>query len=95
MGGIFSEGIDLVGDKLIGAIIIGVGLPQICFERNIIKDYFDHHENKGFDYAYTYPGINKVLQSAGRVIRSEEDKGSVLLIDDRFTTYRYKKTIPK
>lgn len=94
MGGIFSEGIDLVGDKLIGAIIIGVGLPQICFERNIIKDYFDHHENKGFDYAYTYPGINKVLQSAGRVIRSEEDKGSVLLIDDRFTTYRYKKLFP-
>ncbi len=95
MGGIFSEGIDLVGDRLIGAAIVGVGLPQICFERDIIKDYFDHHENKGFDYAYTYPGMNKILQAAGRVIRSEVDRGSILLIDDRFSTNRYKKLFPR
>lgn len=94
MGGIFSEGIDLVGEKLIGAIIIGVGLPQICFERNIIKDYFNHHIEQGFEYAYIYPGMNKVLQAAGRVIRSEEDKGVILLIDDRFSNYRYRQLFP-
>ncbi|NLY45454.1 MAG: ATP-dependent DNA helicase [Tissierella sp.] len=95
MGGIFSEGIDLVGEKLIGAVVVGVGLPQICFERDIIKDYFKEKQNLGFEYAYMYPGMNKILQSAGRVIRSEEDRGAILLIDDRFTTYRYKELFPK
>ena len=95
MGGIFSEGIDLVGDKLIGAVIVGVGLPQICFERDIIKDYFKEKQNLGFEYAYVYPGMNKILQSAGRVIRSEEDRGAILLIDDRFTSYRYKELFPR
>lgn len=95
MGGIFSEGIDLVGEKLIGAVIVGVGLPQICFERDIIKDYFKEKQNLGFEYAYMYPGMNKILQSAGRVIRSEEDRGAILLIDDRFTTYRYKELFPR
>jgi len=95
MGGIFSEGIDLVGDKLIGAVIVGVGLPQICFERDIIKDYFQHHLGEGFEYAYVYPGINKVLQAAGRVIRSPQDKGAVLLIDDRYGTPKYKSLFPK
>lgn len=95
LGGIFSEGIDLTGDKLIGAIIVGVGLPQICLERNIIRNYFDEKNKLGYEYAYMYPGMNKVLQAAGRVIRTEKDKGVVLLIDDRFTTYKYKKLFPK
>lgn len=94
MGGIFSEGIDLTGEKLIGAVIVGVGLPQICFERDIIKDYFNHNIGEGFEYAYVYPGMNKVLQGAGRVIRSEEDRGVVLLIDDRYKTSRYKDLFP-
>lgn len=94
MGGIFSEGVDLKGERLIGAIIIGVGLPQICFERNIIRDYFNNQSNKGFEYSYMYPGINKVLQAAGRVIRSEEDKGIVLLIDERFNHMNYQRILP-
>ena len=95
LGGIFSEGIDLVGEKLIGAIIVGVGMPMICFERDIIKDYFNHNGEAGFEYAYVYPGMNKVLQAAGRVIRSEEDKGSILIIDDRYSSHRYKKLFPR
>lgn len=94
MGGIFSEGIDLTGDKLIGAIIVGVGLPMICFQRDIIKDYFNNSIGQGFEYAYVYPGMNKVLQAAGRVIRSENDRGAILLIDDRFGTHRYKDLFP-
>lgn len=94
MGGIFSEGIDLAGEKLIGAAIVGVGMPQICFERDIIKDYFNHNNKNGFDYAYVFPGMNKVLQAAGRVIRTEEDRGVILLIDDRYGTYRYKELFP-
>lgn len=94
MGGIFSEGIDLTGERLIGAVIVGVGLPQICFQRDIIKDYFNHNMGEGFEYAYVYPGMNKVLQAAGRVIRSETDRGAVLLIDDRYSTFRYKELFP-
>ena len=89
LGGSFSEGIDLIHDRLIGAIIVGVGLPLICFERNLIKEYYDNHEENGFDYAYTNPGINKVLQASGRVIRTKDDVGAVLLIDERFLTYKY------
>ena len=95
LGGIFSEGIDLVGEKLIGAIIVGVGMPMICFERDIIKDYFNHNGEAGFEYAYVYPGMNKVLQAAGRVIRSEEDTGSIPIIDDRYSSHRYKKLFPR
>lgn len=95
LGGIFSEGIDLIGDKLVGAVIVGVGLPQICHERDIIKDYFNYENGLGYEYAYMYPGMNKVLQAAGRVIRSEEDRGAILLIDDRFTTMKYRKLFPK
>lgn len=94
MGGIFSEGIDLKGELLSGAIVVGVGLPQICPERDIIKQYYQNKTGNGFDFAYTYPGINKVQQAAGRVIRSETDRGFVILIDDRFTTPRYKKILP-
>jgi len=95
MGGIFSEGIDLVGESLVGAIIIGVGMPQICCDRNIIKEYFDEKKGEGFNYAYTFPGMNKVLQAVGRVIRTEEDKGIVLLIDDRYRNYLYRKLMPR
>lgn len=94
IGGIFSEGIDLKGDSLIGAIIVGVGLPQISFEQNLIKDFFEETK-EGYDYAYTYPGINKVMQAVGRVIRTEEDKGSVLMIDDRFLTQKYLRLMPE
>ena len=89
VGGAFGEGIDLAGDRIIGVVVIGVGLPQICFERNIIKEYFNKIENKGFDYAYIAPGLNKVMQAVGRVIRSETDRGVALLIDDRYLTNTY------
>ncbi len=94
LGGTFSEGIDLVGDLLIGAVVVGVGMPLVGFWRNIIKDYFQITLGKGFDYAYTYPGMNKVLQAAGRVIRSEEDRGAILLIDDRYRKSLYKNLMP-
>lgn len=94
MGGIFSEGIDLVGDKLIGAIIIGVSLPQICLERNLIKQYYDERAFDGYDYSYTYPGMAKVMQAVGRVIRTEKDRGAVLLIDDRFYSKKYFSIMP-
>ncbi len=89
LGGSFSEGIDLTSDRLIGAIIVGVGLPGICFERNLIRDYYNENGQDGFDYAYTNPGMNKVLQAAGRVIRTSSDHGVVLLIDNRFLTRKY------
>lgn len=95
VGGIFSEGLDLTLDKLIGAIIIGTGIPQISFERNIIKDFFDEKNSSGYDCAYKYPGWNKILQSAGRVIRTEEDRGTVLLIDSRVCQSTYLKLYPK
>lgn len=94
LGGIFSEGIDLKGDRLLGAIIIGVGLPQVCLERNIIMNYFKEKNGLGYEYSYMYPGMNKVLQASGRVIRSEEDRGVVLLIDERFSNFYYKKLFP-
>jgi DNA excision repair protein ERCC-2 len=94
LGGMFSESIDLVGDKLSGAIIVGVGMPQICEERNIIRDFFEEKYGKGFEYAYVYPGMNKVLQAAGRVIRTEKDRGVVLLIDDRYGQRDYRSLFP-
>ncbi|AJA48228.1 ATP-dependent DNA helicase [Clostridium pasteurianum DSM 525 = ATCC 6013] len=94
MGGVFSEGIDLAGEKLIGAIIVGVGLPKISLERNLIKEYFNENKRNGFLYSYVYPGINKVLQSAGRVIRTESDKGIIVLIDERYSENTYKKLLP-
>lgn len=94
LGGIFSEGIDLKNDRLIGAIIIGVGLPQICLEREIIKTYFYEKNNLGYEFAYTYPGMNKVLQASGRVIRTDNDKGIILLIDERFASKKYQKLFP-
>ncbi len=94
MGGIFGEGIDLVGDRLIGAIIVGVGLPQLSIERDLMRDHFQERIGAGFEYAYTFPGMNRVLQAIGRVIRSETDRGVVLLIDTRFGEGRYLRLFP-
>lgn len=94
MGGIFSEGIDLVGSRLTGVVIVGVGLPQIGLERNIIRDYFDHTGRNGFDYAYVFPGMNKVLQAGGRLIRSEQDTGLLVLVDDRYLQPHYARLLP-
>ena len=95
MGSIFGEGIDLKRDRLIGAIIVGTGLPQICTEREILKNYFDRAGGDGFRYSYLCPGMNKVLQAAGRVIRTEEDRGIILLLDERFTQYQYRWMFPR
>ena len=103
MGGIFSEGIDLTGDRLIGSVVVGPGLPQVCNERKIMMDYFNTGKRTdtnadssvdGFKYAYLYPGINKVFQSAGRVIRTEDDTGVILLLDERFGTGEYNSLFP-
>ena len=94
LGGIFSEGIDLTNEKLIGTLIIGTGLPQVCNEREILKSYFDQKGLYGFDYAYRYPGMNKVQQAAGRVIRTEQDQGVIALLDDRFLQRVYQRTFP-
>ena len=95
MGGIFSEGIDLKSDRLIGTIIVGTGLPQVCDERELISQYFTERGLNGFDYSYKIPGMNKVLQSAGRVIRTMEDKGVIVLLDNRFLEYSYRQMFPK
>lgn len=94
LGGIFSEGIDLKKDRLIGSIIVGVGLPQICIERDLIREYFQMKNGCGFEFSYLYPGMNKVMQAAGRVIRSEQDRGIILLIDERFTKQQYMNLFP-
>lgn len=93
LGGHFSEGIDLTNDKLIGVIIVGVGMPQIGIERDIIKDHMKD-SNKGFDYAYVYPGMIKVLQAAGRCIRTDDDKGVILLLDKRYSQRIYQSLFP-
>ncbi len=95
MGGSFSEGIDLRGERLIGAVIVGVGLPTISSELNIIKEYYDNTRENGYAYAYTYPGMIKVMQAAGRVIRSEDEKGIVFLVDDRFASFEYRALMPE
>lgn len=95
MGGIFSEGIDLKYNRLIGAVIVGTGLPMVCNERELFRSYFDEKRGKGFDYAYLYQGMNKVLQSAGRVIRTNEDRGAILLLDERFLSPQYYQLFPR
>ena len=95
LGGIFSEGIDLKHDSLIGAVVIGTGLPQVCFEREILKNYFDDNGGNGFDYAYRFPGMNKVLQAAGRVIRTSDDIGIIALLDERFLQSSYVRLFPR
>lgn len=95
LGGVFSEGIDLTEEQLIGAIIVGTGLPQVCNERELLKQYFDQAGENGFDYSYLYPGMNKVLQAAGRVIRTESDMGVIALLDERFIKSEYRRTFPR
>ena len=95
MGGIFAEGIDLTKDKLIGVIVVGTGLPQVGPERELLKDYFDRNGDSGFDYAYLYPGMNKVLQAAGRVIRTQTDEGVIALLDERFSYRQYRQLFPR
>lgn len=95
MGGVFSEGVDLAGDRLIGVIVVGVGLPQIGVERNMLKDYFNEDGKNGYDYAYVFPGMNKVLQAGGRLIRSETDRGTLVLIDDRYLQNQYQRLLPE
>jgi DNA excision repair protein ERCC-2 len=95
MGGIFGEGIDLKSDRLIGAVIVGTGLPMVCNERELFRGYYEGRNHMGFDYAYLYQGMNKVLQSAGRVIRTKEDRGAILLLDDRFTQKQYCSLFPR
>ena len=95
MGGIFGEGIDLKEEQLIGAMIIGTGLPQIGNEREILKQFYDGRSGNGFDYAYLYPGMNKVLQAAGRVIRTVSDVGVIELLDERFLRREYQELFPR
>lgn len=94
MGGLFAEGIDLKGDMLSGVVVVGVGLPQVCLERDIIREYYQKIIGKGFEYSYAIPGMNKVMQSVGRLIRSENDRGIALLIDERFSQFMYRKMFP-
>lgn len=95
LGGIFSEGIDLKEDLLIGVLIVGTGLPQICNQREILKEYYQEENGQGFDYAYQYPGMNKVLQAAGRVIRTASDRGIIGLLDERFLRSDYRQLFPR
>lgn len=94
MGGIFSEGIDLKEDRLIGSIVVGTGLPMVCREREILRSYYEEKHGNGFEFAYLYPGMNKVQQAAGRVIRTEKDRGIIALLDERFLNYSYQKIFP-
>lgn len=95
MGGVFSEGIDLKHDRLIGAVIVGTGLPQVCDERELFRNYYDESNGRGFEYAYLFNGMNKVEQAAGRVIRTAEDTGAILLLDDRFFRRQYLELFPR
>ena len=95
MGGIYSEGVDLAGDELIGAVIVGIGMPALSYEREAIAAYYEEKYEEGKQYAYIYPGMNRVFQAAGRVIRREDDRGVIVLIDDRFDDPIYRKSLPK
>lgn len=95
MGGIYSEGVDLAGDSLIGAVIVGIGMPSLSYEREAIAEYYQEKYEEGKQYAYIYPGMNRVFQAAGRVIRREDDRGVIVLIDDRFDDPIYKDSLPK
>ncbi|AIQ38322.1 ATP-dependent helicase [Paenibacillus sp. FSL R5-0345] len=95
LGGIFSEGVDLPGDRLNGVMVVGVGLPQLGLERNLLRQYFNGKGKNGFDYAYVYPGMCKVLQAGGRLIRSETDTGIIVLADDRFLQSPYMHLLPE
>lgn len=94
LGGSFSEGVDLKGESLIGVIVVGVGFPSISNELNLARDYFDRTRECGMEYAYIYPGMNKVMQAVGRVIRDERDRGVAVIVDDRFSTPPYTTLLP-
>ena len=94
LGGVFGEGVDLTGDRLIGVAVVGPGLPQVGPRQEQLREHFEKTRGSGFDYAYRFPGMNKVLQAAGRVIRTPQDKGVVLLIDDRFTAPENRRLMP-
>ena len=94
MGGVFAEGIDLPAERLCGAVVVGVGLPQVCLERNVLREAYDQMDQSGFRYAYQYPGMSKVLQAAGRIIRTETDRGALLLIDTRYSLPDYRALLP-
>lgn len=95
LGGVFSEGVDLPGDRLIGVIVVGVGLPQLGLERNLLRDFFQREGKSGYDYAYVIPGMNKVLQAGGRLIRTETDSGTITLVDDRYLQPSYRRLLPE
>ena len=95
MGGLFAEGIDLKNDRLIGVVVVGTGLPMVCDERELFRNYFDDKNDLGFEYAYLYNGMNKVMQAAGRVIRTMEDTGAILLLDERFLNRQYLELFPR
>ena len=94
LGGVFGEGIDLLGDRLTGAVVVSVGQPPPTPEREVIQAYFNEHSRAGFEFAYVFPGFNRVLQACGRVIRSETDLGGVLLMDTRYSRRRYTTLFP-
>ena len=95
MGGSFSEGVDYIGEKLSGVLVVGVAMPQYNPYNELLRGYFDEHFGSGFDYAYTYPGMNKVIQAVGRVIRTEEDQGVAILFDDRYSHNKYRMLFPR
>ena len=95
LGGSFSEGVDLPGSRLIGSIVVGIGIPGLSNERNIIRDYYEERVGRGYDYSYTFPGMNAILQAAGRVIRRDSDCGIVVLIDDRYARPLYRSLFPE
>ncbi|MFW5985770.1 MAG: ATP-dependent DNA helicase [Halanaerobiales bacterium] len=95
LGGVFSEGIDLKGDRLLGTIVIGIGHPLLCLERDLIRRFYQKKNGSGYEFAYLYPGWNRVLQAAGRTIRTENDRGVIFLLGERFTAYRYRKLLPQ
>lgn len=95
LGGVFSEGIDLANEALIGSIVVGTGIPMVCNEREILRKYYDKKSNQGYEYSYIYPGINKVLQAAGRVIRTSEDKGVIAVLDERLLDETYDMIVPR
>ena len=95
LGGIFGEGIDLMGDRLTGAVIVGVGLPGISLERELIRFFYEEAAQEGFNFGYLYPGMTRVLQAAGRVIRSEQDRGVLLLVDPRYHRPQYQDLLPE
>jgi DNA excision repair protein ERCC-2 len=94
MGGVFAEGIDLPAERLCGAVVVGVGLPQVCLERDVLRKAYEETYQSGFRYAYQYPGMSKVLQAAGRLIRTETDRGALLLIDTRYSLSDYRALLP-